>query len=284
MTQNISTLFAEQFEAEVHRANQGKKMLQGLVRTKTGVIGSIDHFPKIGKISATEHVRGNDVVFANASTEDVPVTLQNVESYELLDDFDEEKLTFSLATQHAENTTDACGRKYDQLIIDAITAGYDSTNMKVGDGTAVFSLSYILQAKWKLDKNAVSLKDRYMLVSTGQIISAMQEEKIASGDYNPYNVLLEGKIARYGGFNIMAIEDRDEGGLPTTDSATKRYAYFWQKNQIGMAEGKTMQPVFERTSEKQGYIIGAKFSAGAVVIDDTGVGSIYTTETGLAPS
>ncbi len=65
MALSISNAFITLFTSEVHHAFQGARSLAGLVREKTGVVGSTVKFPRLGTGQATIRVPQSDIVPIN---------------------------------------------------------------------------------------------------------------------------------------------------------------------------------------------------------------------------
>ena len=275
MVMAATAVFVDSFDAEVKLAYQGVKSLRESVRVKTGVIGSTHKFPKAGSGVATQHNRGNDVVAMNAGRSRVSVTLSDWDAFDYEDIMDINKLNFDDRKIIAENTAKAIGRREDQLIIDALAADPGAT---VGDGTTVLTVDLLRAAKKTLDSNNVPMEDRTIIISPDGLEDLLDDTEVTSSDFNVVKALVQGELNTFLGFKFIMIATRTEGGLPVP-AANKRYSFAYHKQACGLAIGKDMTSMVDWIPEKLAWQIGSVYSAGAVVIDNTGVVRIWTDET-----
>jgi hypothetical protein len=272
----VSALFVDSFDAEVKLAYQGVKALRETVRVKNGVIGSTHKFFKAGSGVATEHNRGNDVVAMNASRDSATATLTDWDAFDYVDLLDINKLSFDEKKVIANSTALAMGRREDQLIIDALEDAIVAGNT-VGDGSAVFSLDLVREAGAMMDEANVGGEGRYMVYSATAKADLLNETEVTSSDYNSVQALVKGDIDTFYGFTFKMIGSRSEGGLPIPDTG-ERYNFAYHKQAVGLAIGNDIKPMVDWVAQKLSWQIGCVFSAGAVVIDATGMVCIHTTE------
>lgn len=276
MVMQVSNVFIDSFDAEVKLAYQGTKSLRDTVRVKTGVVGSTHRFPTAGQGVATQHNRGNDVVAMNASRDKVTVTLSDWDAFDYEDIMDIEKINFDDKKIIAESTAKAIGRREDQLIIDALEAAVVAGNT-VGNGAGDASLELILQAKYLLDENNVPGEDRTIVHSSKFLEDLLNVTEVTSADYNSVKALVSGQLNTFLGFKFVMIGGRTEGGLPIP-AAAQRYNFAYHKQAVGLAIGKDMTTMVDWIAEKLAWQIGCVYSAGAIVIDATGMVCIHTKE------
>lgn len=272
MVMQVSNVFIDSFDAEVKLAYQGTKSLRDTVRVKTGVVGSTHRFPTAGAGVATQHNRGNDVVAMNGARDKVTVTLSDWDAFDYEDIMDIEKINFDDKRIIAESTAKAIGRREDQLIIDALEAAIVGGNT-VGNGTAAFSLTLVAEAANLLDANNVPSEDRTIIFTAKQKQQFLSSTTVTSADYNTVKALVAGQIDTFYGFKFITIGTRTEGGLPRAQGV-EQYAFAYHKAAVGLAIGKDMTTMVDWVAEKLAWQIGCVYSAGAVVIEPTGIVAI----------
>lgn len=276
MPLTVPAVFIDSFDAEVKAAYQATKSLRESVRVKTGVVGSTHRFPTAGAGVATQHNRGNDVVAMNAGRDKVVVTLSDWDAFDYEDIMDIEKINFDDKKIIADYTAKAIGRREDQLIIDALEAAIVAGNT-VGNGAADFSLTLVAAAAQLLDENNVPGEDRTIVFSAKAKEDFLSSTTVTSSDYNTIKALVSGQIDTFYGFKFITMGSRTEGGLPVPAGA-QRYNFAFHKQAVGLAIGKEMTTMVDWIAEKLAWQIGCVYSAGAVVIDATGMVCIHTKE------
>lgn len=277
MSQNIDPVFVSLFDTEVKASYGDKAKLKGTVRTKLNVVGSETYFNKKGKGMATRHIRGTDRKAMNVDYSRVKCVLTDWDAFDYVDKFDMKKTNISEIKETAAVATQAIGMRQDQIIINAISAGYDSTNMKVGITTAL-TTAELRKASALLNKKGVPTSDRYFAHTAQQLDDLLATTQATSTDYNAVHALVDGTLSKFVGFNFVMIASRDEGGLPqiTESSTLCDLGFCYHKDAIGYAEGQDIQTEISWIAEKGAYLVGADFSAGAVVIDDEGIVGVYS--------
>jgi predicted RNase H-related nuclease YkuK (DUF458 family) len=130
MANTIDTAFIRQFETEVHLAYQrmGSK-LRNTVRTVSNVNGSTVRFQKIGTGSASTKSRNGMVTPMELAHTTVDVTLSDYYAAEYIDKLDELKTNIDERQAVAQSAAAALGRKTDELLITAMDAGANSTQI-----------------------------------------------------------------------------------------------------------------------------------------------------------
>lgn len=278
MSQNASTNFVTSFDAMVKGAYQGEMKLRNTVRLKTGVVGSTHRFPKMGKGLAQPRVPQTDVIPMNVTHGHATATLTDWSAPEYTDVYDIEKLNFDEKKELAKIVGQAMGRRLDQLILDALASGANSTQVgvNVGGSNSGLIIEKFLRAKRLMDDKGVPSQGRHMAVSAYSIETALSQEKIGSTDYNTVKALATGELDGYAGFKIHMIESRDEGGLPLSTNVRNNFA--WHQDAVGLAIGLDMRVDVDYISEKTSWLTNGLFSAGAVVIDNEGAFDVLTYE------
>lgn len=280
MSQTASTNFITSFDTMVKQAYQGFMKLGGTVREKRNVTGSTHVFPKLGKGLAQQRIPQTDVVPMNVAHSKATATLSDWSAPEYADVYDLEKLSFDEKQELAQVVAGAIGRRNDQLILDAMAAGANSTQVDedVGGTATGMNLAKILRAKRLLDDAGVpSDGQRHLAMSAQSLEDALAVTEIGSSDFNVLKALAAGELKTYAGFQFHMIETRDEGGLVVATNIRNNFA--WHKAAVGIAIGMDFRTEVNYVPEKTSWLINGLFSAGSIVIDDAGVYDVLTDET-----
>lgn len=274
MSLKIDQVFQDAYDAEVKRAYGQVGMLQGTVYTKTGVVGKSVYFRKKGKGLASRHVPVANRVSMNVDFNQVQCNLQDWEAFDFVDKMSMKKINFTEVKELAEVAGDALGLRKDQIIIDAINAGYDSTNMKFGTTNTALTVATLISATTALDDNGVPSDERYFIHSAKQKADLLGTTQVTSADYNSVKALVNGEINTFLGLKFICIAKRDEGGLPVSGNDVTGFIY--HKRAVGFALGQEVQTEMSWIAERGAWIVGGDFSAGAVVIDDKGIAGVIS--------
>jgi len=269
MSREVNAVFIDSFDAEVHKAYQGQKMLRDTVRLKTGITGKSHRFPKSGKGVATRHIPGNDVIAMNLSYDKVTANLEDWNADDYSDIFDIEKINFSEQQELAFNTASAMGRREDQLIIDAMSLASNTT----GGSSTEFNVALLRSLGKTLDENNVPSEDRFIAWSPQHKSTLLGVTEATSSDFNSVNALNQGTINSFYGFTFKLIGNREEGGLgiATVGTPNTYYFYAYHKKAVGLAIGKDMTSHVDWIAEKKAWLIGCDYSAGSIIIDNEAV-------------
>ena len=130
MANTIDTAFIKQFESEVHLAYQrmGSKLMN-TVRNVSNVAGSVVRFQKIGVGSASTKSRNGMVTPMELAHTTVEATLQDFYASEYIDKLDELKTNIDERQAIATSSASALGRKTDEILITAMDAGANSSQL-----------------------------------------------------------------------------------------------------------------------------------------------------------
>ena len=218
---------------------------------------------------ATPHIAGADVTAMNVDYNQVKCDLEDWEAYDYIDKFDMKKINFSEITELAEVAADCLGLRIDQIIIDKMAAGYDSTNMKVGTTNTALSVDTLIAGCELLNDNSVPEEERYFMHSAKQLSDLLKTTAVTSADYNTVKALVNGTVDSFLGLKFVLIGKRKEGGLPTDN--TDVTGFIWHKRAMGFSKAQDLETSMDWIPEKRAYLVGGDFSAGAVVIDDKGI-------------
>ncbi|NTU49566.1 MAG: hypothetical protein HGA87_01485 [Desulfobulbaceae bacterium] len=260
-------------------AYQEEGKLKPYVRVKSGVVGSTHKFFTMGKGVATPRIPRTDVVPMNTSKGSATATLTDWSAGDYADILELEKISYDEKQAIAKNVASAIGRRADQLILDAMAASANSTQIaaSVGGSNTGLNIEKILRTKRLMDDAGVPDDgNRIMAISAYALEQALQETEIASGDYNIIKPLALGQVDKFGGFRFLMIGTRAEGGLGVSSNVRNNFAF--HRDCVGLAVGYDMRVAIDWIPEKTSWLINGLFSAGAVTIDTDGVYDVLTYE------
>ena len=278
MSINVTNAFVAQFDADVKQAYQGAAKLFGTVRTKSGVVGSTHRFPKLGKGLAQPRIPQTDVIPMNVQHSNATATLEDWSAPEYSDIYDLQKINFDERKELKMAIAGAMGRRMDQLNLDALDAGANSTQVDQdvgGTGTGL-NTAKLRRLKRLMDAAGVPATDRTFVHAATGLEELLGETDATSSDFNSVKALVNGEIDTWLGFKFIMIEDRTEGGLGVAANIRKNFGY--HKAALGLAIGIDMRTEINYVSEKTSWLINGIFSAGAIAIDDEGIYEVLTDE------
>jgi hypothetical protein len=287
----ITTAFVDQFRDNVYHLTQQKgSKLRGSVRVET-VNGKKGFYEQLGSTSA----RKRSSRHADTPRMDTPharrsVTLADYDWADLVDGEDQVRMLINPASQYAEAGAMAMGRAMDEAIVEAAdgtaytgqdgttTTAYD-TNMTVavterwpGVSSADFGLNVakILAAAEKLGTNEVDPdEEKYMVLNARQINSLLKDTKISSHDFNAVKPLVDGQVAKFGGFTMIPCN------RITTDANGDDKVLYWAKGGILLGVGKDIQSrISERDDKNYATQAFVCMSIGATRMEEARVGYI----------
>jgi hypothetical protein len=278
MSANLSTAYVAQFDAEVKQAYQAQSVLRGTIRTRTGVVGATHRFPKIGKGVAGVRIHQQDVTPLNVSYSNATATLSDWNASEYSDIFMQQKVNFDERRELVQVVGGAIGRRFDQLVIDAMIAASspETVSNDIGGTDSNLNVAKLREASRKLTTNNVPMQGRYILCHATNLDGLLGETEVTSSDFNVVKALVQGEIDTFMGFKFIVIGDRDEGGLPL--ATNDRSVVAWHMSAVGLAEGMAPRTSIDWIPEKRSYLVSSDFSAGAVAIDDEGIAVITCRE------
>lgn len=266
------------FDAVVKHAYQGASLLRGSVRLRTGVVGATHRFPKMGKGVATPRVPQTDVVPMNIAHTNATATISDWAAPEYTDIFDQQKVNYSEREELGMVIASAQGRREDQLVLDAINAASSpltvGTNVG-GTGTGLNTAKF-RRTKRLMDANGVPKGQRTFVVAATGMEDLLGDSDANTFDKNVVKALFDGEISKWLGFDIIPMEDRDEGGLPLASGVRTNYAY--DMAAVGLAVGIEHRTEVNYIPVKTSWLANGLFAAGSVSIDEQGIAEVSATE------
>ena len=279
MSKSLTDNAVAEFDAEVKHAYQLAGLLRGSVRFRGGVVGSTHRFPKMGKGTATRRVPQTDVVPMNIAHTNATATLEDWNAPEYTDIFDQQKVNYDERAELAETIAGAIGRREDQLILDAIDAASTSLTVSTdlggtgsGLNTTKFRRARRLLSAGGVPKNS----GRTFVMSSIGMEQLLGDSDADTVDKNVIKALFDGDISHWLGFDIIEMEDRDEGGVPLASNVRTNYAYHMAA--VGMAVGIDFRTEVNYIPHKTSWLANGIFSAGSVGIDTAGIVEVSSTE------
>lgn len=249
-------------------------------------VGEYAYFDILKPTAAREReARHEDTTYSNTENKRRRAEKKVYFDAELVDPkLDLHNMLIDPTSKYAVNQGWAMGRSKDDVLIAAFTAtayeGKDGSSSVAFPtatqqiATSSLNLNYIkiLQAGQKFVDNEYDEDNLKMVVSGSAVTSLLQQNEAKSIDYNTIKPLVEGKVVRFGGFDIIR-----HGRLPKTSNT--RSCYAWHPAAMGFGIGDNMETTIDRLPGKHNNIqIYTSASYGAVRILDEGVVEILVDE------
>jgi hypothetical protein len=275
MSVGLPAIAQIEFDAQVKAAYQHAGLLRAHVRVRTGVIGRTCEFRRSRRGVATPRIPQTDVRPMNTQYATAVATLTDWNAPEYTDVFDQQKTNVQERGVVAQNIAGAIGRREDQLIIDALDAANATANIAVG-GTGL-TYAKMQRAQAIFDGRAVPLAQRKMAISARGKEDLLGDNRFLSSDFVNRRVVENGELPpTLMGFQIVVIENRDEGGLPLAGGVRTNFA--WDMQACGLAIGLDQSTTVDWIPEKTSWLANQLFSGGAVTIDPDGVLELESAE------
>lgn len=265
MATTVPVSFIEQYEAEVKHVYQreGSK-LRGTIRTRTQVGASRIYFPILGKGAANSKARHADVTPMDLEHTRVFADMTDHYAPEYIDELDQAKLNWSLASEYAKASAMALGRKTDEIIIGALDSTTNTSDPNTLDASASGELTLTVTTEVSRVLNAadVPMDSRYAVVNPETLSELLRLTEATSTDFTTTQLLMAGKEpAMWMGFRWIM-----HTGLP---EGVKAYFYHTQST----GHGINVEPRTEinYVPQKVAWLVNSYMSMGAVLIDPPGV-------------
>ena len=262
MANSIDTAFIKQFESDVHLAYQrmGSK-LRNTVRT-TNVSGNIARFQKIGTGEATTKSRNGMVTPMELAHTTVEATMADFYAAEYIDKLDELKTNINERQAVAQSAAAALGRKTDAIIVAALDAGANST--QIHDTSSAVQIADLLSLFETMGAAEVPEDNqRYLAMHPKGFADLFLIEEFASSDYvGEQNLPFAGGMTmkNFLGLNIFSTSAIAGG---------KNMAY--HTSAIGLGINADVSTEVNYIPEKASHLTTSMMSMGSVAIDDNGI-------------
>jgi len=263
MANTIDTAFIRQFETEVHLAYQrmGSK-LRNTVRTVSNVNGSTVRFQKIGTGSASTKSRNGMITPMELAHTTVDVTLSDFYAAEYIDKLDELKTNIDERQAVAQSAAAALGRKTDEILITAMDAGANATQIHdTGSALAKEDLLSLFETMGAADVPEDG--GRYLAMNPKGYADLFLITEFASSDFvGEQNLPYAGGMSmkEFLGFKVFS-----------TSAVTAGKNIGYHTSSVGLGIGADVTTELNYVPEKVSHLATSMMSMGAVVIDDNGI-------------
>ena len=262
MANTIDTAFIKQFETEVHMAYQrmGSK-LRNTVRT-ANVTGSTVRFQKIGTAEATTKSRNGNVTPMELAHTNVEATMADFYAAEYIDKLDELKININERQAVAQSAAAALGRKTDSLLITAMDAGANSTQIH-DTSSAVQKADLLSVFETFGTANIPEDGQRYIAMHPKGFADLFLITEFASSDFvGDQNLPYAGGMTmkEFLGFKIFS-----------TSAVAAGKSMCYHTTAVGLGINSDVQTEVNYVAEKVSHLATSMMSMGAVVIDDNGI-------------
>ncbi len=263
MANTIDTAFIKQFESEVHMAYQrmGSK-LRNTVRTVGNVAGSVVRFQKIGTGSASTKSRNGMVTPMELAHTNVEATMADFYAAEYIDKLDELKTNIDERQAVAKSAAAALGRKTDELLITAMDAGANATQIH-DTGSALEKADLLSLFETFGSADIPEDGGRYLAMHPKGYADLFAITEFASSDFvGEQNLPYAGGMSmkEFLGFKIFST---------SAVTAGKNIAY--HTSSVGLGIGADVSTELNYVPERVSHLVTSMMSMGAVVIDDNGI-------------
>lgn len=263
--------FIQQYDAEVKQVYQQRaSLLRGTVRTRTNVGAERIYFPILGKGDATTKARHADVVPMNLEHDRRYADMRDYFAPEYADDLDMDKINWSLVSEYSQAAGMALGRRTDAILFEAMN---QTPNEQVAadtpDSNGEITLRVITQASRNLTELDVPAdRDRFFVVSPEGLQELLEITGATSSDFVREQLLVTGQApAFWMGFSWIVHTNLPDGVK----------GFYYHRQAVGHGISRDINSEVAWISQKDSWLIKAKMSMGATIIDDDGVFRLVAT-------
>ena len=266
MSTTVPVSFVEQYEAEVKHVYQreGSK-LRGTVRTRNQVGAKRIYFPILGKGKATKKSRHADVVPMDLEHTRAEADMEDFYAPEYVDDLDQAKTNWSIASEYARSSGWALGRQTDEILFDAMGETSNEVSITtVNDNGGELTLKSIAEGMWKnMAQNDVPMDGRlYAVMNPKTMAELFQITEATSTDFVTQQLLESGaEPPMYMGFRWMT-----HTGVPEDIRG-----FFYHTTAVGHGISRDIQTSIDWIPQKVSTLVNSWMSMGATIVDEDGV-------------
>ena len=262
MANTIDTAFIKQFESEVHMAYQrmGSK-LKNTIRNQQ-VSGNVVRFQKIGAGTASTKSRNGNITPMELVHTNVEASMTDHYAAEYIDKLDELKTNIDERQAVAKSAAAALGRKTDEILVTAMDAGANATQIGT-TGAAVSKANLLTLFETFGAGNIPEDGGRYLAMHPAGFADLFNINEFASSDYvGEQNLPFAGGMTmkQFLGFNIFST---------SAITAGKNLAY--HTSSVGLGIGADVTTELNYVPERVAHLATSMMSMGSVVIDDNGI-------------
>lgn len=266
------------FDSQVKKVYQEGHSLKGLVREKSVAGAKSIQFPVMNKAIARQKAIHADVVPSDVQHDPVTATMQDWYASDYTDIFKNQQINFDEITELADILRDACGRRMDYILTQAMNSalGTATVGVDIGGTDSDMNFEKFLEAMGDLDDAGCPEEGRTFLMNHRAYRSLLKDDEFINSDYGQmrFDGSSAGNKKPYLGFNIVTINERIETdgsrlGLPKSTNAVTLFAF--HRDAVGMGINMDVTSETNYIAEKLAYLSTVRFAAGAVAIDPTGI-------------
>lgn len=266
MATTVPVSFIEQYEAEVKQVYQREaSLLRGTVRTRSQVGASRVYFPILGKGEATQKARHADVVPMDLEHTRAFADMEDHYAPEYIDDLDQAKLNWSLASEYARASGYALGRKTDSIILNAMDQTANTTDPTSLDSAAGGELTKNVITEISRIHNAADVpmdNMRYAVVSPETHAELLRITEATSTDFTTTQLLMNAREpAMWMGYRWVM-----HTGLPEGVKG-----FFYHQQAVGHGIARDVNTQVDWVAQKVAWLVNSWMSMGATIIDAPGV-------------
>lgn len=275
MSKTLSSVAVTEFDSMVKQAYQGMGMLKGTVTMRNNVTADTYKFRKMGKGLANQKSTADLVTPMDVAHSLATATLQNWNAPEYTDIFDQAEVNFDEKNELAEAIAGALGRRFDQLVIDAMDASTpDASDITVATNLGV---SELISAKVALKDQGVGDADLFFAANALGLGGLLNDTSLTSEDFATVKALVNGTVNSFMGFTFNFIETRTEGGLTVAANIVDSWAY--HRAAVGVAQGFENKTSIDWIPDRTAWLSNGMLKAGSVVRDTGGLVKVQYDET-----
>lgn len=288
MAWSIPTAFVEQFSATVRLlAGQRESRLRRTVTVDTDITGESKSYDFIGLGADTANVvvtRHGDTPLNDQEHTRRWVYPVDYDVADLIDRPDRAKMLIDPTSAYVRNHAGTMGRTMDDAIIRAFTAdvktGRDASgtssfpsSQTIPHGSTGLTIAKLITAREMLDAAEVGDdQTRWLACTARQISNLLNDDKIASADYNTVKALVNGEIDTFMGFRFVRCQR-----LPLVGNIRDCFVYTSDAIILAVQREPTSQ-ASERPDKRYAWQIYTSGSWGAVRMEDVRVVRIQCQE------
>lgn len=254
--------FISQFNTEVKLAYALNSQLMPVVRKHTNVVGSTDRFQKIGNVAANTKSRNAALTFLEAAHTYVDVTLADAYVPLLVDKLDELKTNIDMQKEYSSIIATALGKKADEIIITAATAGTTTIPTTAGGLT----YAKILEVVTYFNNKRVPMGNRHLAIGATDLAAALAISQFTSADYNTLQAVMKGEINQALGLKWVIMPD---DMIPTASNVASCFAF--DTMALGVSVGQEPKTQIDWNPERFAHQLVGTLSMGAAIVDGDGV-------------
>lgn len=278
MASTIDVAFIEEYNADVHLAfQQMGSRLTNLTR-KGRVAGDTVYWQKFGTLAAQGKTRNAIHSFLDPEHTRVSATMADRYVPTLVDKLDLLKLNIDERRAHAMSQVAALGRDADSIIITAMDAGANATQL--GDAAKAWTYDTFMSVVTTFQVNEVPDDNRrFCGMHPYAWAQALQVNEFANADYvGPAQLPFAGGMTmkNWMGVNWFVLPNVD-----LTTNIAKNLA--WHQSAVGHGINSEIETTWDWENDRSAYSCVSSMSIGSAVIDDNGMYEVLSLSPVPAP-